>query len=175
MPRNKIKSGVYKITCLKNNKIYIGSSKNISKRFSSHKNQLKNKKHHNYFLQKDWIKYGKENFKFEILELCEPNKRFDLEQKYLDEIKPFYYNNGYNIQETTTEVYDGFKICVHEPNETDGRGYIHRGFGFDKMPITEEDLKDKTKEQLKDEYLGWINTRDIWEDMIICNPDLAEQ
>lgn len=173
-----VKCGVYKITCLLNDKIYIGSSKNILRRFSQHKNFLKKGGHHNYYLQEDWDKYGEENFKFEILEECKEGERYILEQKYLDLLRPFWYTDiGYNIQEDTQPVYDGIKIYIHEPDKDgiDGRGYIHRGFGHDKMPITDIDLQTKTRQQLKEEYLGWLYTKDLWEFMIMCNPDLSEQ
>lgn len=172
------KCGVYKITCLSNDKIYIGSSRNISRRFCHHKNSLRKEKHHNHYLQEDWNKYGEENFKFEILEECKEDERYDLEQKYLDLLRPFWYTDiGYNIQEDAQQVYDGIKIYIHEPDENgiDGRGYIHRGFGHGKMPIMDIDLKTKTRKQLKEEYLGWLYMKDLWSDMIICDPNLAEQ
>ena len=40
-----IKSGIYKIENIINNKIYIGSSKNIIKRFNQHKYELRNYNH----------------------------------------------------------------------------------------------------------------------------------
>jgi group I intron endonuclease len=57
--------GVYKITCLENGKIYIGSSKNINSRWNNHRWNLRNGKHHNYFLQSDWDMYGEDVFVFE--------------------------------------------------------------------------------------------------------------
>ena len=58
--------GVYKITNTIDNKIYVGSSVNIDKRFNTHKNDLSNNTHHNSKLQRAWNKYGEDNFKFEI-------------------------------------------------------------------------------------------------------------
>jgi group I intron endonuclease len=62
-------SGIYQIKNLKNNKIYIGSSKNIKERFLQHKYNLKNNKHCNPILQNSWNKYGEENFEFIIIEI----------------------------------------------------------------------------------------------------------
>ena len=96
--------GVYKITNVKNDKIYIGSSKNILKRWKAHISELENNKHKNYYLQDDWNEYGKDSFVFEILEQCPESKRYDIEQKYLTDLKPFYRTgNGYNICEKSTE------------------------------------------------------------------------
>lgn len=82
------KSGIYYIKNNINNKCYIGSSVNIIKRLSHHKNRLNNNLHCNPHLQKSWNKYGKENFSFGIIE--ETNNLFELEEKYIRELG--YYN-----------------------------------------------------------------------------------
>jgi group I intron endonuclease len=76
--------GIYRIKNLKNKKCYYGSSKNIEKRWRTHKNHLKNGKHHNIHLQRSWDKYGEDNFVFEVVEECDENILLELEQKYLD-------------------------------------------------------------------------------------------
>jgi group I intron endonuclease len=76
--------GIYKIKNLVNDKCYYGSSKNIEKRWRTHKNHLKNGKHHNIHLQRSWDKYGEDNFVFEVVEECDENILLELEQKYLD-------------------------------------------------------------------------------------------
>lgn len=83
--------GIYKIKNLVNGKCYYGSSKNIKKRWKTHLNQLNIGKHHNIHLQRSWVKYGKESFMFEIVELCDEKVLLEIEQKYLD------LNSGYNI------------------------------------------------------------------------------
>lgn len=60
--------GIYKITNIKNNKVYIGSTDNMERRILQHKNELNNNKHHSYKLQMDWNKYGENNFTFDLLE-----------------------------------------------------------------------------------------------------------
>jgi group I intron endonuclease len=84
-------SGVYKITNIINNKIYIGSSSNLHKRFISHKNSLLRDKHYNTHLQKAYNKYKLENFKFEVIEYCD--NIIEKEQYYLDILKPEYNIN----------------------------------------------------------------------------------
>lgn len=44
-------TGVYKITNIINNKVYIGESLDIYERWKSHKEDLKNGNHHSYKLQ----------------------------------------------------------------------------------------------------------------------------
>lgn len=43
-----ISKGIYKITNTKNGKVYIGSSSNIERRFTEHKCELIENKHHSY-------------------------------------------------------------------------------------------------------------------------------
>ena len=98
------KCGVYKITNSSNQKIYIGSSKNILQRWRNHIRELKLNNHSNIFLQSDWNEYGDEYFIFEILKECSEDERYDIEQNYLDKLLPFYRNdNGYNISEKSTQ------------------------------------------------------------------------
>lgn len=47
---NKTKSGIYGISNVINNKLYIGSAKNFYNRFSVHLTSLKKKNHHNKYL-----------------------------------------------------------------------------------------------------------------------------
>ena len=68
-----MKSGIYKITNKIDGKCYIGQSSNIKKRFKDHRYDLKYNKHDNPYLQNAYNKYGKDNFKFEIL--CEEKKK----------------------------------------------------------------------------------------------------
>lgn len=63
----RIISGTYQIVNLINNKKYVGSSKNIIRRWFIHKSALKNNRHHCVYLQRSWNKHGEATFKFEIL------------------------------------------------------------------------------------------------------------
>ena len=84
-------SGIYKILNKETNDYYIGSSKNVHKRWTTHKNDLNKNNHHNSFLQRAWNKYGSENFIFEIVEKCDIELLLEKEQIYLDN------NPKYNI------------------------------------------------------------------------------
>ena len=96
--KNKIYSGIYMIKNTETNKKYIGSSKNIYKRYKKNLNDLRNNKHHNIHLQRSWNKYGKNFFKLNIIEECEPNNLIITEQLYLDNIfESDNYMNYYNI------------------------------------------------------------------------------
>ena len=61
-------SKLCKITNIKNNKVYIGStSKCFHLRFKQHFNNLKNGKHENPILQNSYDKHGLDVFIFEII------------------------------------------------------------------------------------------------------------
>jgi group I intron endonuclease len=81
--------GVYKIQNLINENLYYGSSKNIQKRWKTHRSQLNGGKHGNFHLQRAWIKYGSHNFIFEVIEECSLDILLEREQYYLD-INPKY-------------------------------------------------------------------------------------
>lgn len=89
--RSNIITGVYQIRNIINGKKYIGStSYSISKRWTLHRQMLKSDKHHSIILQRAWNKYGEQNFKFEILEECIPEKCLIREQFYIDNYRPEY-------------------------------------------------------------------------------------
>lgn len=100
--------GVYIITNLINNKIYIGSSSNgIYKRLQDHFDDLENNIHVNAHLQNAYNKYGITAFKTKILEICNKENCVKREQHYLDTLlfaQEFikgedkrFENLGYNI------------------------------------------------------------------------------
>jgi len=91
-----MESGVYKITCLSNCKIYIGSSKNIKNRIKNHVYRLNKNNHVNPHLQNAWNLYGDNSFIFETLEFCEEEKLLEREQYYMDLTKCFDKEIGFN-------------------------------------------------------------------------------
>lgn len=87
-----VKTGIYLITNLINNKKYVGQSTHIYKRWGVHKNS------NNWIdipLYRAFKKYGLNNFKFEILEECSKEKLDDLEIYWISYFDCF--NNGYNL------------------------------------------------------------------------------
>lgn len=90
-------SGIYKIVCLFTGKFYVGSAKNLNRRFKRHRSELRKGIHSNPYLQKAWNKYGEENFKFEIIEEVDQELLLCTEQKWLDDTKCYERNIGFNI------------------------------------------------------------------------------
>lgn len=92
-------SGIYKITCTANGKIYIGSAANLRKRKSDHFRELGQNVHHNPHLQRAWNKYGEAAFIFEVWELVLPMSLTAREQYWFNRLKPFG-RRGFNIAPT---------------------------------------------------------------------------
>ena len=96
-------SGIYKITCIINGIIYIGSTINLKNRKNCHFKCLRKNTHGNKKLQRSFNKHGEENFIFEILEYCEKTNLVEREQYYLDTLLFASENNtkfnklGFNI------------------------------------------------------------------------------
>ncbi len=91
------KPGIYKITNIVNNKMYIGSSRNVFTRISSHKSKLKTNNHINKYLQKSYNKHGIENFIYEIIVYCQEEELIFLEEYYINLYDSSNYEIGYNI------------------------------------------------------------------------------
>jgi group I intron endonuclease len=90
-------AGIYKIVNLKNGKFYVGSSKNIIRRFGIHKSALKHNRHHCIYLQRSWNKHGAAAFIFEILkEMSQPTESqlFEEELKHIQDLLPAYNVGG---------------------------------------------------------------------------------
>ena len=95
-----IKVGIYKICNIKNNKIYIGQSKNIYRRWYEHRCSVKNleKTIPLYFAMR---KYGIENFSFSIIEEC-PIENLSAREDYWINFFNSYVPNGYNVKKAET-------------------------------------------------------------------------
>ena len=85
--------GIYKILNKINNKIYVGQSEDIDRRWEQHKYGKGNK-----HLRSSFLKYGLINFEFTILEECENDKSIltQKEQYYIDLFECYNPQKGYN-------------------------------------------------------------------------------
>ncbi len=62
--------GVYAIVHIASGRRYIGSAKNIYRRWREHKSDLRRKASPCLHLQRAWTKYGEAAFQFEVIEAC---------------------------------------------------------------------------------------------------------
>lgn len=139
--------GIYKITCLSNLKIYIGSTSDIKIRWRNHRNSLRRNKHVNKYLQNAWNKYGEENFRFEVIEIIS-NQDFlnEREQFWLDNTKSFNGEVGFNILPFANSV----------------RGYKHTNETKEKIRNRQKGRKmpEHLKEILKESHMGRKNSEE---------------
>ena len=98
--------GIYKITNIKNKKVYIGQSVNIKKRWTKHKNTYYNPKYQNYNspLYRAMRAYGIEFFIFEIIEECLKDELNEKEVFYISQYKSNNPDFGYNLSDGGTFV-----------------------------------------------------------------------
>ena len=91
-------TGIYKITNKINEMSYIGKSKDIMQRWSTHERALVKGTHHSTKLQEDFNQYGGiEAFDFSVLEICAPSELNEKEKYYIEKFDSI--NNGYNGNE----------------------------------------------------------------------------
>ncbi len=104
-------AGVYQIVNKINGKVLVGRSSNLDGRFNSHNFMLRYGSHRNKELQKDWNELGEENFKFEVLELINPDDETItdypselsiMEELWLEKLQP-YGERGYNKKSVRKE------------------------------------------------------------------------
>lgn len=82
--------GVYIIINTVTKDFYIGSSKNIKSRLACHKCTSTWNEHPNNPLYQDMQKYGVDKFVFEILTEVEIEKLKEVEQQFIEKLKPTY-------------------------------------------------------------------------------------
>lgn len=108
----KSKSGIYKLIHQKRGIFYIGSATCIYTRLHNHYSMLKKGIHDNKILQSVYNKHGKDNLKWEVVELCTKEDLIQREQFFIDSLKPemnicHYAKNtlGYRHSEETKKMF----------------------------------------------------------------------
>lgn len=82
-------AGVYAITT-PSGAAYVGSAVNFDRRWKQHLLHLRSGKHHNYPLQRAYLKYGEEALSFSKLLICGEDNLLMYEQIAIDAINPEY-------------------------------------------------------------------------------------
>lgn len=103
--------GIYMIRNIKNDKKYIGSSKNIEERWQQHQSALKNNGHTNK-LQYAYNKYGEDSFEYVVLEEVDSSNLLLIKEKeWIDKYNSVF--DGYNSVEISEGVTEK-KILLEE-------------------------------------------------------------
>lgn len=129
-------SVIYKITSIVNNKIYIGSAVNFTKRKANHINDLSKNLHANKILQNNVNKYGIDNLKFDIIEKITNIENLILrEQFYIDTLKP------------------EFNICKKAGSRF---GTKHSMESIEKQKIAHKNISEETRSKMSNASKGRI-------------------
>lgn len=133
-----MKTGIYKVTS-PNNKIYIGQSIDIDKRFKDYKSL---KSRFQRLLHRSFLKYGADNHIFEIVEECSIDLLNERER---------YWQEYYNVLETTkglnlkyTETSDRSGVLSEESKKKISVGNTGK--------VRTNEHKNKTSKVLKEFY-----------------------
>jgi len=115
-------SGIYCIKNIKNNRLYVGSSKDVYKRKRRHFQELKNNKHKNVILQNAYNKNSILDFEFNIIEFTEIDNLIIREQYYIDTLTPYYNINliansslGVTRRQTTKDKIKAANLGLKHP------------------------------------------------------------
>lgn len=172
--QDKIVGHIYKITNIKNDKIYVGQAQSHRKnkgmyrvfgymgRFKDHISEALNntKTKQCTYLNNAIRKYGKDQFKCELLEICDRSLLDEKEIEYIEKCKSLY-PNGYNLTKGGKLVSE-HKVLNNEPlNKPKKRG---REFGYKHTEETMEKFKisnkigAKKREKYKEKYQDNMST-----------------
>ena len=116
-------SGIYKITNTITKDFYIGSSKDVKRRWAVHKCPSKWNEHPNCPMYQDMRKYGVDKFSFQILAEVEAEKLKETEQQFIEKLQPTYNQmnaNGLNIER--------YKEYLKEYQKTDKQKEYHKEY-----------------------------------------------
>ena len=116
-------SGIYKITNTITGDFYIGSSKDVKRRWVEHKSPSRWNYNPNNPMYQDMRKYGIDKFVFEILEEVEPDELKEREQQVIEILKPTYKQmnaNGFDFERR--------KKYNKEYEKTDKRKKAHKQY-----------------------------------------------
>lgn len=123
----KNKSGIYGFICRTSNKLYIGSSVQLSTRFSEHIKGIRS----NLLLQNAIKKYTLEDFIFIVIEYCDSKELIYREQYYIDSLKPEYNialiagsSLGIRRSEETKALMSKVQKSIDRTGENNPRGML---------------------------------------------------
>lgn len=150
-------SGIYKITNLINGHSYIGQALNIFHRCNNnHVYGATTKATSHYHIYQAFNKYGQDNFKVEVIELCPPEKLNEREVywiKYYDTFK-----NGYNMTPGGTF----FSPTIHSPKTEEKRRLTReknqslKGENHPRAKMTNEEVIEVRERYIQGESINSI-------------------
>ncbi len=160
-------SGVYRIKNIKTQRVYIGSTIDIFKRWPSHRSQLANNTHDNSKLQNSYNKWGKDVFRYKLIKKLPNTISVEIlllwEQKFIDKYQSAIRGKGYNIcpvagsclgrKRKKSSIKKMVETMQKNPRHLTAQQKLHLSNIFKGKKISKE-----TKEKIK---LNWRPSKDL--------------
>lgn len=152
--KREIICGIYCFENMVNNKKYIGKSIDILRRIVSHKIDLRKNKDVSTKLQRAWNKYGEENFKQYIIEVCDEEDLDRLEKRNIEKFDSV--KNGYNIGSGGGKGNRGIKYSKEARkkisdsilNNPERMAYLKEKWGGENNPNWGKPLSEEIKKKM---------------------------
>ena len=138
MPGGSTCSGIYAIKCKTNGKLYIGQSRNIIIRKSSHFSSLRGGYHQNEHLQSAFNLLGESCFEFMVLEYVGEHELDCREKFWIAKCNSDDHEHGYNLQT------GGCKYPRHSKRTLEKMSRLRIGFR----------VSEETKEKISRAHFG---------------------
>lgn len=160
-----MKIGIYIIKNKINNKVYIGKSQDIERRFREHIIGRKTA----VLLARAIKKYGLENFEFSIIEECPKDMLANREEYYIDLYRSRDRKYGYNIAkggsggDTITNLpkdkYNDYINKLSKPRPKKFREEQSERFRGSRNPMYGKTMSSQTTNKMRESHKGkiWIN------------------
>lgn len=142
------KSGIYKIVCTANGKVYVGSAVILSKRKREHYSALRSNRHHNKHLQRAFNKYKEGCFVFEVMFECDKENLL-LEEAQIKELDS--YRKGFNLLEIPTKNMLGYK---HTPESREKMSISRKKIGRTWGSFSKEQVRQMRQKFFDGERVG---------------------
>lgn len=126
--KDRYKTGIYAIVNIANGKMYIGKSENIYRRMIEHLSKIKRKIANRYLLQ-DWNKYGKDKFRYTIIEHCSKEELHRRECFWVLKLKTLNREYGYNL-----EIIDNDRTVVSKETSDKIKKSLKEYYSNNKVP-----------------------------------------
>jgi group I intron endonuclease len=143
--------GVYAIVNTANHKAYVGSSKNIKKRFLCHTSFLRRGKHHCSHLQSSFSLHGENEFQFRVLAECATREEAqEIEQAMLD----IWHDDLYNASKRADHLHRLGRPLDETTKQKIGVKNLGAFRSPEQRKLISESLKKRYQEGMQSPQLG---------------------
>lgn len=156
-------AGIYLIRNIKNNKLYVGQSTNIIRRWSNHRHMLNTQRHSNIHLQRAWLLDGEHSFEFSILSTCEAECDMlnNFEQYWIDTLLPEYNISPVAGSTLGIKLSDAHKLKISiaskgKPKSETMRAALKATWASRKKELLETrgPITDETRQKMSEAHSG---------------------